>query len=83
MECFICSKAIGCGYLCEQHARELKDMLENKIGVIETPDWRHHCLICGEHKNRIIIEYPSAGYFCDEDICEEWRKWLEHKDKTP
>jgi hypothetical protein len=46
-------------------------MLDKKVGVVETPDFKHHCSICGEFEKRIIIEYPSVGYFCNIDIEEE------------
>jgi hypothetical protein len=75
MECYACGEKINSGYLCKRHAGELKGMLEKEDGKIANPDWKHHCLICGEHKDRIIIEYPSAGYFCDRDINEAWEHY--------
>lgn len=75
MKCFICSKEINNGYLCGEHANELYNMLEQRKGVINTPDWRHHCLICGEFKERVILDYPQCGLFCDVDIIEEWKRY--------
>ncbi len=75
MECFICKQKIDNGYLCEMHANELKEMLDNKVKTFENPDWKYHCLICGEHQERVIVEYPNAGYFCDKDIIEEWERY--------
>jgi len=74
MECFICSKRIEKGYLCKDHANKLYEKLKNREGKIESPTWKNHCSICGEHENRTIIEYPPHGYFCDKDIIEEWNR---------
>jgi predicted nucleic acid-binding Zn ribbon protein len=71
MQCFVCGKALDKGYLCKEHSQKLKRMLDKKVGVVENPDFRHHCSICGEFKERVIIEYPSVGYFCNVDIEEE------------
>lgn len=76
MECFVCSKPLSVGYLCEEHAKVLKERLELGEGIVEAVDQRYHCLICGEHENRIIIEYPDCGYFCDIDICEEYSRYI-------
>ena len=62
------------GYLCKKHALELKEMLVQKKGIVKNPDMRHHCLICGKYQDRVIIDYPSVGYFCDQDIEEEVKK---------
>lgn len=70
MECFICGKALTEGYLCKQHAKELHSMLKDKRGIVCNPDFRHHCAICGEFKNRIIVEYKGVGFFCELDIEE-------------
>jgi len=74
MECFVCSEKLNQGYLCRKHSEELKKMLEKREGIINSPNWKHHCLICGEHKGKVIVEYPQVGYFCDTDICEEWNR---------
>lgn len=74
MECFVCGKKLEGSYLCKEHSQKLKDMLKCNIGKVENPNFKHHCSICGEYLNRIIIEYPSVGYFCDKDIIEEWNK---------
>jgi hypothetical protein len=74
MECFVCSKKLKNGYLCKEHASELYSMLEKGEGEVENPDWKSHCLICGEFEHRRLIDYPSAGPFCDKDIKEEWER---------
>jgi hypothetical protein len=74
--CFICNKITEQVYLCELHANELYKMLKNKERVIENPDWKVHCLICGEYENRIIVDYPNAGPFCDKDIIESKNSYL-------
>ncbi|MCL2677878.1 MAG: hypothetical protein FWE85_02360 [Clostridiales bacterium] len=68
MQCYICGKELDKGYLCEEHRQELKRMIRKKENLIENPKFKHHCLICGEFKGRIIIDYPSVGPFCDEEI---------------
>ena len=75
MECFVCSKNSGEGYLCEEHAKILKKMLDEKKGIVESPEWMHHCVICSEYQNRVLVEYTQAGYFCDRDINEEWNRY--------
>lgn len=75
LKCFICSAEIKKGYLCKKHADELYEMLVNKKNIVSNPDWRYHCQLCGEFQNRIIIEYPSQGPFCDKDIIEEWESY--------
>ena len=75
MECYICSERLTDGYLCEKHAMELKSMLDCKKNIVLNPDSRHHCSLCGEFENRIIVKYPNAGYFCNIDIEEEIRKY--------
>lgn len=47
-------------------------MLDLKINLIERPEWRHHCSLCGEYEHRKMVEYGSYVYFCDKDILEEW-----------
>jgi len=72
MKCFLCSTKLDLGYLCKAHAEELKRMLDLKINLIEKPEWKHHCDLCGEYKHRKMVEYGSYAYFCDKDILEEW-----------
>lgn len=74
MQCFVCGMKIEEGYLCKKHTQELKKMLLNEQNVINNPDFKQHCLICGEYKERVIIEYPSVGCFCDRDIETEARR---------
>ena len=71
MQCFICAQKLVEGFLCKKHSAELHKMLELRLGVIDNPKMTHHCLICGEYRDRIIIEYHSVGYFCGRDIEEE------------
>lgn len=68
MECFICGKKIQQGYFCDEHLKELKEMLYLEKNIIKNPNERHHCMICGEYQDRVIIEYPNVGYICDKDI---------------
>jgi predicted nucleic acid-binding Zn ribbon protein len=79
MECYVCGKSLEMGFLCEEHARILLVMLEKGEGEVHDPTWKHHCLICGEYKDRRIVEYPDAGYFCDRDIREEWNRSMDKK----
>ncbi len=74
--CYICTKELRdeSFSLCKDHAKELYDMLNNKQNIVVDPDWRYHCLICGEFEHRRIIDYPSAGPFCDKDIKKEWER---------
>lgn len=78
LECFICTKEISEGHLCDEHSEELYTMLKNESGIVQSPDWRHHCHICGRFEDRKIVEHPS-GYFCDKDIIPEYRRFLEKK----
>lgn len=75
MKCFVCSKEVRHSYLCKEHADLLYEMLNNSIGKIVKPDWKYHCLICGEYKDRTIIEFPNSGYFCDKDIVAAYEKY--------
>lgn len=75
MECLVCSKLLEDGYLCEDHSRELYEMLTKGEGTIINPDWKSHCLICGEYQERVIVEFPSAGPFCNKDIVSEWERY--------
>lgn len=70
MECYICSKDLGKGFLCEEHALELKEILDKRVAVIENPNQKCHCHICGEHEGRIIVVYKNYLYICDKDINE-------------
>jgi hypothetical protein len=70
MECYVCGKNTTGQELCLEHVKILVTMLTKGEGVISHPDWRNHCAICGEFENRIIVEYPLIGYFCNKDILE-------------
>lgn len=76
MKCYICNKKLEKGYLCKEHALELKEMLGKRINIIEHPDWKYHCQICGEHEGKIMVEYPNYGYYCDTDINEACDNYL-------
>jgi hypothetical protein len=80
MECFICGKVINEGYLCKEHSELLHNMLKSKEGVVNTPDSRHHCSICGKYEDRVIIEFPYAGYFCNIDIEEQYEIYINKKE---
>jgi hypothetical protein len=75
MQCFICSKELPEGYLCEAHTKELYDMLQKGTNIILTPDWNNHCLICGEYVDKIIVDHPNCGPICDRDIREEFERY--------
>lgn len=72
MECFVCGKHIEEGCLCKEDSELLYNVLHSQDNIINNPDFRHHCSICGEYENRIIIEYKSV-YYCDIDIEEEYK----------
>jgi len=75
MECFVCSMELNEGYLCEKHAKILVEMLEKSDGIVEMPQWIDHCLICGQYEDRVIVEYPNCGCFCNKDIWAEWDRY--------
>jgi hypothetical protein len=75
MACFICNKESKNVYLCEEHVKELYANLVNGQGRVEEPSFSHHCNICGEYENRIIIEHSDNGYFCDIDIIEAYKTY--------
>lgn len=75
MKCFLCSNKLSQGYLCKTHAEELKRMLDMKLNLIEEPEWKHHCCLCGEYEQRKMVEYGSYAYFCDKDILDEWGRY--------
>jgi hypothetical protein len=77
MECFVCGKHIEEGFLCKEDSEMLHEMLHSRENIIINPDFRHHCSICGEYENRIVLEY-QAIYYCDIDIEEEYKR---HKSK--
>ncbi len=54
-------------FICESHAKELYKKLKKGENIIKLPSFKEHCMICGEWKNRIIINYPSWNYVCN--IC--------------
>ncbi|MDR1563718.1 MAG: hypothetical protein LBS74_02040 [Oscillospiraceae bacterium] len=70
IKCMLCGITTDASYLCRSHSQKLKQMLERNEGVISQPDFRHHCAICGEYENRIMIEYQGFAYFCNLDIEE-------------
>jgi hypothetical protein len=72
MVCFICNKESKHVHLCEEHAKELYANLVNGQRRVVEPSFSHHCNICGEYENRIIIEQSDNGYFCDIDIIEAY-----------
>lgn len=74
-ECYACGKKIQNGYLCKEHAFELRSMLENNDSVIEHPDHRYHCIICGEYEDRKIVYYKGLIFICDKDIEEEFTNY--------
>ena len=63
MKCFLCSKALDIGYLCKAHAGELKRMLDVKTNLIEKPEWKHHCSLCGEYVDIKMVDYQSVHIF--------------------
>lgn len=74
IKCFICDKELEAGFLCDKHAIQLYECLKSDKHTIHQPDFRYHCQLCGEFENRIIVEYPEYGYFCDKDIVTEWER---------
>lgn len=79
MECYVCSKELAEGYLCEEHSELLYQMLINGQSVILNPDWKNHCLICGEYDDRVIVDFSLAGPFCNKDIISEWERYQKNK----
>ncbi len=78
LKCFICSKEISEGRFCDEHSKQLYTMLKDDSNIVQSPDGRHHCHICGRFEDREIVEHPF-GYFCDKDIIPEYRRYLEKK----
>lgn len=75
MECFICSKKLNEGYLCNEHANKLLAILNDIENLKINHDWKKHCSICGEYHNRIIVEYKGIGYFCEKCIKDELERY--------
>lgn len=75
MKCYVCSKKVKHSYLCKEHADLLYEMLMTNTGKIDSPDWRYHCSICGEHENRVIIDLPNSGFYCDIDIIDAQQRY--------
>jgi hypothetical protein len=75
MFCYVCSKKLESGYLCEEHVHELYGMLKSGEGMVEEPRPCHHCNICGEYEDRVIIEHYKFGFFCNFDIYEELSRY--------
>jgi hypothetical protein len=71
-ECIICNKILDINevYLCEKHTQGLTQLLQISTSniIIHKPDFKYHCMICGEWKNRILVNYPSWCYICDKCI---------------
>jgi len=75
MKCYICGKEDK-GNFCLSHAKELKNKLDNNESCILKPEFKHHCLLCNEFIDRIILYDKNYGYFCNIDIVEEFNKYL-------
>ena len=71
-KCYICNQATN-GYICKEHTKLLKKLFEDKVDVISTPEWKHHCVICGEHEERLIIDYEGV-LLCNICIDDEIQK---------
>jgi hypothetical protein len=56
-------------------------MLDMKINLIEKPERKQHCSLCGEYERRKMVEYRSYAYFCDKDILEEWGNYQEEANR--
>lgn len=78
MECYICSTETSGTFLCEDCCSKGLDYLRNKVNIIKNPDWRYHCLLCGEYDDRIIVNF-SSGPVCDQCILGELEKYKINK----
>jgi hypothetical protein len=74
MQCYVCGKESGSGYLCKEHAELLLYKLKLQQ-TIQSPTFAYHCAICGEWKDRIIVEDENGMYFCDRDIFDECKRY--------
>lgn len=68
-KCIICDKKLiqSDVFLCERHTKELDNNFKKEKNIINCPSFKEHCMICGEWKNRAIINYPEWNYVCN--IC--------------
>lgn len=68
MECYICANKLENKYLCTKCYEMVIDMLQSKSNIVTNPKWEQHCLICGEYKDRIIIDVPNCGPICNRCV---------------
>jgi hypothetical protein len=67
----MCGKELKQGYLCKEHARELKEALRKKENIVDKPTFAYHCQVCGEFEGRgVIVEHPPGLDFCQKCIEE-------------
>lgn len=61
-------------FLCKEHTIEALEVLytgvfqNKKYDIYDKPEFKHHCGICGEWENRIIINFPGWLFLCDRCI---------------
>jgi len=77
-KCVICEKELYKKkiYLCEEHTEKALEIMQNE--TIKNPKHEHHCAICGEWQNRIIINYPEWLYLCDKCINDAQKSYKLH-----
>lgn len=75
-KCFICDTPLSKDgiNLCKEHTIAALEVLytgkykDKNYNIIENPEFKHHCGICGEWENRTIINYPEWLFLCEKDI---------------
>lgn len=74
-KCIICKKELHQKdiFLCEEHTTCLSEILDKgecngkQHKRIKKTEFKHHCAICGEYKNRVIVNYQEPFFICS--IC--------------
>ena len=82
-KCIICNKELFQKdiYLCKKHTACLSVILDNgkyngkQYKRIEKTEFKHHCEICGEYKNRVIVNYPDPFFICSMCIKSAKKKY--------
>ena len=66
-KCIICDKELRNEniFLCEEHTKDLLNKSLNDQDKIIKPDENQHCHICGEYKERTMLNYDSWLYVCN------------------
>ena len=79
LTCYCCGKneTSDAHYYCRDCVVKLKNMFEtNQIEISESPHHSYHCISCGEHENRRIID---ELLICDKFVESELKQYEQER----